>query len=34
VGLVRDQVGVTQARLGIAELLVQFCEAFEHDERG
>jgi hypothetical protein len=34
VGLVRDQVGVTQARLGIAELLIQLCEAFEHDERG
>ena len=33
-GLVGDQVGVTEARLDVEELLLQLCEAFEHDERG
>ena len=33
-GLVGDEVGIAQARLGITELLVQFSEAVEHDERG
>jgi hypothetical protein len=33
-GLVGDEVGVAQARLGVTELPVQLGEALEHDQRG